>query len=262
MSTHQLKPTPYPDVNAVLELLRINVQSVLGDLFVGLYLYGSLASGDFAPKSSDIDFVVVTATELPAELIPALAAMHAQLALSGGDWAKKLEGSYIAQTALRRYEPTDPPRPQVNEENFYLAPHASDWVIQRQILREQGVIVTGPDLAQLIDPVHPDAIRQAVLGILEEWWAPMLTNATRLHSREYQAYAVLSMCRALYTLQHGNVASKPNSARWVQTALDQRWIALVEQALAWPQEPQPDQFNETLAFIHYTLARAHCHLSD
>ncbi len=256
MAADQPQPTAYPDVNVVLELLRTNVQRILGEHFVGFYLYGSLASGDFDPQSSDIDFMMVTATELPDELIPALATMHAQLATSGLPWAKKLEGSYIPQRALRRYEPTGPPRVQINEGNFYLAPHASDWIIQRQILREQGVVVTGPDLRLLIDPVQPHDVRQAVLDILAEWWAPMRQNSTRLQSREYQAYAVLSMCRALYTLHHGSVASKPSSARWAQAALDPRWVALIEEALAWPHPPQVDSHDATLAFIGYTLARA------
>ncbi len=49
MSTN---PTPYPDVNAVLHRLLAEVQAVLGERFVGLYLYGSLAGGDFDPDTS------------------------------------------------------------------------------------------------------------------------------------------------------------------------------------------------------------------
>ena len=48
-------PTAYPDVNAVLAELSASVQTVLGHHFVGMYLYGSLALGDFNPRSSDID---------------------------------------------------------------------------------------------------------------------------------------------------------------------------------------------------------------
>ena len=54
------RPTPYPDVNEVLNLLLTNVKGILRDQFVGMYLYGSLSSGDFNPETSDIDFLVVT----------------------------------------------------------------------------------------------------------------------------------------------------------------------------------------------------------
>ena len=88
MSAHLTHPTPYPDVNAVLHELLAGVQAILGDHFVGLYLHGSLAIGDFNPHRSDIDFVVVTAGELPDEMLPALEAMHAhgrwRFAVGGG----------------------------------------------------------------------------------------------------------------------------------------------------------------------------------
>lgn len=39
MSNHIIHPTPYPDVNAVLHKLLSAVQAILGEQFVGLYLY-------------------------------------------------------------------------------------------------------------------------------------------------------------------------------------------------------------------------------
>jgi hypothetical protein len=105
----------------------------------------------------------------------------------------------------------------------------------------------------MIDPVSQDELRTAVQGYLDEWWRPMLINPERLHSREYQAYAVLSLCRALYTLQYGHVASKMESARWAQPTLGERWIGLIDRALAWPQGDQPDEMGETIEFIRFAL---------
>ncbi len=114
MSAHVTHPTPYPDVNALLHELLSSVQTILGNHFVGMYLYGSLAIGDFAPHKSDIDFVVVTANELPDEMLPALEAMHARTAASGSMWATELEGSYIPQHALRRCDPTHALHPHID----------------------------------------------------------------------------------------------------------------------------------------------------
>ena len=52
-------PTPHQDVNEILDLLLTEAKDVLGNQFVGMYLYGSLSSGDFDPKSSDIDFLII-----------------------------------------------------------------------------------------------------------------------------------------------------------------------------------------------------------
>ena len=267
MPDHLSQPTPYADVNIVLHQLLSSVQAVLGDHFIGLYLYGSLAGGDFDPQRSDIDFVVVTADEIPDEMIPALEALHARLAASGLKWAAlkwaalkwtaKLEGAFLPQQVIRRYDPDDArPRPWINEGRFYLGCQGSDWIIQRHILREQGVVVAGPAPQTLIDPVHPSDIRRAVLGVLHEWWSPMLHDPAWLRRSEYRAYAVLTMCRALYTREYGTVVSKPAAARWAQQALGEPRATLIEQALTWRHESPMDILDETLDFIRYTLERA------
>jgi hypothetical protein len=255
MPTHVTHPTPYPDVNAVLHVLLSGVQAILENHFIGMYLYGSLASGDFDPqRSGDIDFVVVTADELPDEMLPALEAMHARIAASGLKWATRLEGDYIPQPALRRYDPTHARYPHFGMDgHFDVEQHDSDGVIQRHIIREHGVVLAGPAPQTLIDPVQPNDLRRAALGILREWWSPQLHDPARLHSSEYQAYAILTMCRALYTLQHGTVVSKPVAARWAQEALGEPWAALIERALAWRHNTELDSLNETLDFIRYTL---------
>ena len=249
-------PTPYLDVNVVLDVLLSSVRDVLGDCFVGLYLYGSLASGDFDPLRSDIDFVVVTTAELPAEMIAAVEMMHVSLAASDLKWMPKLEGTYIPQSALRRYDPNAALCPCLNEGRFYLARHGSDWVMQRSILREQGVVVSGPPLRPMIDPIQPDEIRQGVRDVLRGWWTAMLDNPSWLRDGEYQAYAVLTMCRALYTLHHGTIASKPISARWALAAVEKHWADLIEWALTWQRADQSERLSEALDFIQYTLERA------
>ncbi len=252
-----MHPTVYPDVNAVLHVLLSGVQAVLGNQFIGMYLYGSLASGDFDPQRSDIDFVVVTADVLPEEMVTALEAMHARVAASGLKWAAKLEGAYIPLRAFRRYDPTDAPCPYVNEGSFRVGHLGSDWVIQRHVIRGQGVVVAGPAPQPLIDPIRADDLRRAVLATLREWWVPMLQDPDpRLHRGEYQAYAILTMCRALYTLQYGAVVSKPVAARWAQGALGERWAAMIGRALARRRDGGAVLcLDETLDFVRYALER-------
>lgn len=260
MTSHAPHPTPYPEVNAVLQAVLVGVRPLLGARLVGMYVHGSLASGDFNPQRSDIDFVVVTAGELPDGLLAALAAMHAQIYASGLPWATRMEGSYIPQQAIRRYDPAHARHPALRTDgSFELDQHSSDWVIQRHILREHGLVLVGPDPRTLIDPLQPDDLQRAVVGVLHEWWAPQLHDHTRLRHSDYQAYAVLTMCRARYTLAHGAVASKPVAARWAQAALDARWAALIERSLAWRPGMQLDELEATLALIRSTLEQADQH---
>ncbi len=238
----------------MLQLLLAEAQAVLGPDFVGLYLYGSLSSGDFNPRSSDIDFLVVTARELPAERVQVLKEMHARIADTGLKWAKKLEGSYIPRANLRRYDPAHAMHPSIGVDwEFGVYPHGRDWIIQRHILRRQGVSLAGPPPQTLIDPVSPDDIRQAVRSTLRDWWQGHLEDPRRLQSREYQAFAVLTMCRALHTLQSGEIVSKPAAADWAKRALAPRWAGLIDRALTFEHDDRVDDVAETQEFIRYTL---------
>lgn len=237
-------PTKYPEVNKTLNQLLMSASQVLGNQLVGMYLYGSLSSGDFDPETSDVDFLVVTTSTLSTKTITDLEIMHERLWKSDLKWAAKLEGSYIPKRDIRRHNPRSEPCPTVNEGRFYLDRRGSDWIIQRHIIREQGIILAGPDPKTLIDPVHPAEIRRAVKGALNEWWFPMLEDPTWLkeHGSVYHAYAILTMCRALYTLEHGTIVSKPVAARWVQGKLGEDWSRVIDQAIA-AQKPGPEHFD-------------------
>jgi len=245
--------TPYPEVNRVLFDLLDETRNILGEEFVGLYLYGSLAMGDFDERRSDIDFIVVTRSRLAETEIASLEKMHNVFASSAGKWHRKLEGLYIPLSELKRYDPQGPHLPTVNEGRFYLARQGSDWVLQRHVLREHETIVAGPSIREFIDPVSPQEMRAAVSAIMQEWWAPMLDDPTWLDGRpEYQAFAVQTMCRALYTLEFGTAVSKTDAALWAIDALDDGWIELIEEAIAWPDR-QPASPDCTLDFIRYAV---------
>lgn len=260
--SHLDPPTPYTDVNAVLRQLLDGALDILGERFVGMYLYGSLAAGDFAPDNSDIDFVVVTDDDLTDELFQALKKMHGRIAAGVSKWATELEGSYIPRRALLRYNPQDARHPHIDRGRsggLNVEQHDSDWVVQRYVLRERGVVLAGPAIETLIDPISPDELCQALRELLRSWWSPMLTDPARLRSPGYRCYAVLTMCRMLYTFQHGTVASKPVAARWALKTIERRWAELIRHALAWPCATPPDNLDETLDFIRYTLKRSEPH---
>jgi len=254
VTTSQSQPTPYPDVNAVMDLLLSGVRGILSDLFVGLYLQGSLASGDFDPLCSDIDFVVVTADQVPDEMLPALEAMHARIGISGLEMATKLDGDYIPKQALSGYDSAHAPYPHLGlDGHFAVEAGASDSIFQRHILRECGVVVAGPALRDWIEPVQPDDFRRAVRGV-RDWWVTMADDPTR-HTPEYQIHAVLTLCRSLYTLEHGTAVSKTVAARWAQETVGERWSALIEWALTSRHDPQSNRLSETLDFVGYALER-------
>jgi predicted nucleotidyltransferase len=249
-------PTPHPDVNEILNHLLSNAKDLLKDQFVGMYLYGSLSSGDFNPETSDVDFLVVTSNYLPEATIAELESMHQRIWASGLERAERLEGAYIPKALIRRHDPNAAPCPTINEKKFYVGGFGSDWIIQRHVVRECGVVVEGPDPKTLIDPVSPDDIRNAVMDTLNEWWFPMLDDPSWLqqHGSNYHGFAVITMCRALHAIEHGTIVSKPVAVQWAREKFGSEWHSLLERAAASQHGEYSDFLNETLAFIRFTMA--------
>jgi predicted nucleotidyltransferase len=77
-----------------------SMQAILGADFVGAYLQGSFAVGDF-DKHSDVDFIVAARQELSAGQVEALQAMHPRIYDLPTPWAQHLEGSYFPAAVLR-----------------------------------------------------------------------------------------------------------------------------------------------------------------
>ena len=110
----------------------------------------------------------------------------------------------------------------------------------------------------LIDPVSPDEIRQSVLGVLDEWWFPMLDHPNWLSDRgsEYHAFAVLTMCRSLHALKHGTIVSKPAAACWAKMEFGE-WSFLIQKALIAQQGKHEPFLSEVLDFILFTKSKVH-----
>lgn len=252
-------PTAHDDVNALLRALLAGVRTALGEQLIGLYLYGSLALGDFDPASSDVDFVVVTQSDLPPDAVERLRATHDALGASGLPYANHLEGAYIPREALRRYDPAHAHHPTIGTDwAFQIGLLDDNWTLEYAILREHGVVVWGPPPATLIDPVSADELRAAVRSQLANVWERRATDREWLRERAYQAFAILTLCRALYTLRHGVLASKPRAAAWASAAYPQ-W----QPPIAWALAHRADHTNAgeaetatTMAFLRVALDAA------
>ncbi len=257
-------PTPDAELNALLHDLVRNAQRILGGHFVGAYLQGSFAIGDW-DEDSDVDFLVVMEGDLSEAEISALQVLHGQLYDQPTHWAKHLDGSYFPKEYLAKED-------VAHHELWYLdntsrelirSPHDNTLVL-RWILRERGITLAGIDPHLLIDPVPTVNLRREVLARMKWWADEVFRDPPELDNGWYQPYAVLSFCRMLKTLQSGAVVSKLAGARWAQTTLDERWRDLIEHA--WQQRPDPTSkarqkadpadFAITLEFLRYALEYA------
>jgi hypothetical protein len=135
--------------------------------------------------------------------------------------------------------------------------HDADWIVQRYILHKRGITITGPDPKTLIAPVPPADLRWAVSVILHNWLRQFLEDADRLKSRGCQSYAVLTLCRILYTYEYGEIVSKRTAAEWAKQSIGKEQIGLIDRAWSGRQTPglvaQAEDIDGILEFIRYTL---------
>lgn len=280
------QPTPYADLNSVLAHLLEGAQRLLGDNFVGAYLQGSFAVGDFS-EFSDCDFIVVTARDLTPEEMRPLQGLHAAIHdLPYAYWRTGLEGSYAPAAVLRRWSdtPRDPPGEPRGEDwgdpgtsgspprgyPFWYLDHGSKTLVRsehdntqvvRWCLREKGVVLAGPDPRELIEPVSPAALRAEVRQTMDLCLSlglqPMALVA-------WQAFWVGLYCRILHTLATGAVRSKKASMAWAQGALDPAWRGLIARAAAVRKgdaaqsgaPADPADVEATHAFARYAVDHA------
>ena len=252
---------PFPvDVTALLESFMAGIQNCLPHNLVGVYLRGSLAMGDFIPETSDLDVLAVTERPVNDTEFAALLAMHAQITALPNPYANRLEMAYIDQSAFRRFQPGLRHPTLGQGEKLAWSEHHENWILERWVVRQYGIALLGPEAHTLVDPVLPEEIRNAVRLRLADWvdWANSPDDPDWKLPRSHKAYAVETMCRALYTLATGELASKAESVAWALRALPEPWQSIVERSQAWRTDStyDPSIASEVSQLILWTASHA------
>ena len=206
-------------------------------LVEGLYLTGSVALGDFRPRTSDVDFVAVTARPLDAASRAALARAHAGLRARRP--RPHFDGLYVtwaelaADPALRR-------GPSSHEGRLDADGHAPGDPVTWHTVAHHGVACRGPAPADLVVWADPGALAAWTLGNLDRYWRRLLDDAARPGRRWWLAsltpygavWIALGVTRLHYTLATGALCSKAEAARYALRAFpDERWRRVVEECL-------------------------------
>src|SRR5688572_16441025 len=249
------------EVAEILDVLVPGIQDALASNIAGIYLRGSLATGDFDPVTSDIDFFVVTERPVSATEFDRLAVLHTRLAEHPNRYGDQLEGAYVSRDSARRFRPGERHPTVYRGEAFGWREHKSNWVLERRLVREHGMPLLGPDPKTLIDPISADEVREAVRTVLRDWveWADDPEDPNWFLPLSHKAYVVETMCRALYTLDRGELPGKPRAVAWALQTLAEPWRSLVERSQQWRTDntSDPDVTPEVMRFIYWTAFGGH-----
>jgi predicted nucleotidyltransferase len=236
--------TPYSEVNEIIERILSNLQHILGTKLVGFYLCGSLVIGDFDPHISDIDLTAALASDIDEQEFAALQKMHDDLALQHAEWDNRIEVRYISLAALNSVRSRTSQIAIISPgEPFHMRESSKEWLSEWYLLRERGVTLFGPPPQEIIEPISHDEFMQTIKAHARAWGEWVLD----MQNRKGQAYAILTMCRALYTSRNGEQVSKKQAALWAQQQLPE-WSQLIRNALKWREEPQDEQADDDATF--------------
>jgi len=253
----QTNPTPYADINELLELLLSSMQKILGEKLLGLYLYGSLVIGDFDPTISDIDLVAALASDLDDKEFEALQKMHVDFAYQHKEWDDRIEVCYISITALQTVKTGTSQVANISPgEPFHKRETSIEWLISWYVVRETSITLFGPSPKTIIEPISKDEFIQTI-RVHAKAWDEWIHD---MHNRKSQAYAILTMCRTLYTLKYGEQVSKKQAALWAEKEFPE-WASIIESALLWREAWRDENvdhdatFQETMRFVSFAISQ-------
>ncbi len=263
MLTVNTNPTSDSELNMLLSDLLTSSKSILNENFIGMYLTGSLAVGDF-DNESDVDFVIMIRSKTSDEQLLELQKLHVRLHHTDTKWATCLEGYYIVQAELQHYDADAAWHLYLDNGSKDLeavTDNHKDWVFERFVLQEYALILDGPDPKSLFDAIPAQVLQKNVFTEMHRWSNEVLDNPASLNNRWFQSFMVLSLCRMLYTLQFGAIVSKAVATEWAKESLDSKWTRLIERA--WEERPNPpmkarmqaeqEDVEATPGFIEYVL---------
>lgn len=284
---YKKSPTPISELNQVLGILVSSIKRELDSNFVGAYLHGSFAIGDYT-QSSDVDVLIVIKQDIKNDEIGALQDLHRKLFEKlPKPWGQRIELSYAPVDIIKKYSksPRDPSdfirTPDWRDPStgvpptvypFWYLDNGSDSLVRsehdntavvRWTTRQKGIVLAGPDPKTIIDEVTPTDIaigNRDMLRFINREWA----TVQKLDTVMLQTFFVTLCVRVLHTLETGTVASKKTATEWALSELDSRWKLLIQRAwkewmgsrenLAKKADTQDSKM--TVALIRYTLARA------
>ena len=261
---------PYPELRKVLNAFVDEVEAELAGNLIGIYLVGSIATGDF-DLDSDIDFLVVTNTELTETNIKSLQEIQVKIHEIDCYPAKHLEGSYISIGDLNNWR-------IVGEKKLYYFDNGSTMVEQsthdnqwhvRWILRERGITLIGQKPETFMESIPlaelSNEIKAAMLENMKAFEDEINRPRSFWNSRFGQSFAVLTYCRMLHTLHTGTVQSKKAAVKWAKQFAEPKWAKIIDQAwkeregvrflIKIRQRAEQTLLYETLEFMKYAVAQ-------
>jgi hypothetical protein len=231
-------------VDTVMKSLCSSLEQVLSNQLEAVYLYGSIALGDYIEGSSDIDFLAILREPLTTQQITAIAQVHAQLEddLPSTD----IMGTYICREDLAKSPQAIPVPVTYYDKKLHTDGRGADLnPITWWILQNSGIRVYGADVPFVYKVTDQSLVEYVVNNMNSYWtgWIQRLEEQLRSSSDaevtisiddldEAVEWCVLGMLRQYYSIRERGVISKTAAGRYGIACLPTEWHGLIREAIA------------------------------
>ena len=208
------------EIEALLGRLTDEIQRNSNDSLVGLYVYGSLVTGDFDKGRSDIDLLAVVDSNIDADTFGRLYRMHARFVEARPAWDDRIEVAYVPAPALWNFRTQTSQIAIVSPASLSTSRRPEEIISNWYTVREAGATLCGPPPRPHPGNLAPSSSR----------WCENTPNGGK--SKSEDAHARRAVLRRAHPVQgalhtHGGQASKRQAALWAQAYLPQ-WVSLIQ----------------------------------
>ena len=235
----------YPDILALLEAILSRQRRILGEKLTGLYLYGSAVAGDFDYQISDLDLLAATEKAIDEKEFDALERMHYEMVKDNPQWNNRIEIAYVSLEALKTFKTGKSQIANISPgEPFHFLEAGRDWLLNWYFVRAGGVTLFGAEPKTII---APNSKQECIDAVREQTEERAKNVELARHSRPYQAYLIMTVCRALYAVKNGEQVSKRRAASWAKEKFPE-YASLIENAFEWRANARDQNVNHVAGF--------------
>ena len=239
----------------LLSRLGVDLGRELEEQLLSLSVHGSWVAGDFTPGRSDLDLLAVLADDPDEGTLARLTALHADMSAKAPEWDNHVEVDYVSVAAVESVLAGDGSQHSMVRispgEPIHLVHADRHYLLNWRSARDHDHLIIGRAPSEVLPPIPDDLVREVVIEHAGQWPA-WLHGAS---DPKFQAYAALTMCRALAFLATGKQCSKHAAAVWAQDVLPE-WRGLITWADAcWygrGPETTADRTSYVRAFVQST----------
>lgn len=236
----EIMSSNYPEVDQISAQLLSNIQKVLGDKLVGLYLYGSAVGGDFDSGISDIDLLAAIQTDITQEELEKLNKMHLGISKAQPEWDDRIEVKYFSLEGLKNFKNKSTKMANICPgEPLHFIEAGREWLQNWYFVQNYSLILFGPNPREIIPQISKE---EFIEKVKEDAKIRQQNVRNSINSKPYQGFYIMTMCRALYTTKFGEQVSKRKASDWVKQKYP-IWSALVDSAFEWRKNFRDNQYN-------------------